>query len=60
MFYHIVELCIFAVIPLIPYLIKLIYFKEVDIMDVIKDIIIEIIIQHFVGAISGPLAVEKA
>lgn len=45
--------------PLISYFINLINFKEVDIMDVIINLIAKIIIQLFVGEISGPLAVEK-
>ncbi len=53
----IVELSIIAVIPLV---LNLFYkLKEVDIMDVIYDLIIEIVIQLIVGGINGPLAVEK-
>lgn len=49
----------FLGIPLIPHLINLIKFMGVDNMEVIKNLIIEIIIQLLVGEINGPLAVEK-
>ena len=51
------ELCIFIVISLIPFF-NLLKIEEVDIMDIIKDLIIEIIIQLIFGGINEPLAVE--
>ena len=54
------ELGIIAVIPLIPNLINSYTLMEVDIMDIIKTIIVEIIVEIIFGGINGPLAVERA